>query len=54
MWFRGIFFLNPHPELMAEAPIGFQLHGMAAFLLFALWLFTRLGAHRLITTAPAE
>lgn len=42
VWFRGIFFLNPHPELMAEAPIGFQLHGMAAFLLFALWPFTRL------------
>jgi nitrate reductase gamma subunit len=42
VWFRGIFLLQPHPELMAEAPIGFQLHGMAAFLLFALWPFTRL------------
>jgi nitrate reductase gamma subunit len=42
VWFRGIFLLNPHPALMAEAPIGFQVHGLAAFLLFALWPFTRL------------
>lgn len=41
-WFRGIFRLDLHPELMAEAPLGFQLHGLAAFLLFALWPFTRL------------
>ena len=27
---------------MAEAPIGFQLHALAAFGLFALWPFTRL------------
>jgi nitrate reductase gamma subunit len=42
VWFRGIFLLNPHPALMAEAPIGFQVHGLVAFLLFALWPFTRL------------
>lgn len=42
VWFRGIFRLDLHPELMADAPIGFQLHGMAAMLLFALWPFTRL------------
>jgi nitrate reductase gamma subunit len=42
VWFRGIFRLSPHPELMADAPIGFQLHGLAAFGLFALWPFTRL------------
>jgi nitrate reductase gamma subunit len=42
VWFRGIFRLDPRPELMAEAPLGFQLHGLAAFLLFALWPFTRL------------
>jgi nitrate reductase gamma subunit len=28
---------------MAEAPRGFQLHGLAAMFLFALWPFTRLG-----------
>ncbi len=27
---------------MGEAPIGFQLHGLVAFGLFALWPFTRL------------
>ncbi len=42
VWFRGIFVLQPHPELMAHAPIGFQLHGAVAMLLFALWPFTRL------------
>ncbi len=42
VWFRGIFVLQPHPELMAAAPIGFQAHGMVAMLLFALWPFTRL------------
>jgi len=42
VWFRGIFRFSLQPELMAAAPIGFQAHGMAAFLLFALWPFTRL------------
>lgn len=42
IWFRGIFRFDPHPELMAHAPIGFQLHALAAFTLFALWPFTRL------------
>jgi nitrate reductase gamma subunit len=42
VWFRGIFRLDLRPELMAAAPIGFQLHGLAAFFLFALWPFTRL------------
>jgi nitrate reductase gamma subunit len=42
VWFRGIFVLDLHPGLMAQAPLGFQLHGVAAFLLFALWPFTRL------------
>jgi nitrate reductase gamma subunit len=41
-WFRGIFRGALYPELMAEAPIGFQLHGMSAMILFALWPFTRL------------
>jgi len=42
VWFRGIFRLDLHPELMAGAPLGFQLHALAAFALFALWPFTRL------------
>ena len=42
VWFRGLFRFDLRPELMAEAPLGFQLHGLAAMLLFALWPFTRL------------
>jgi nitrate reductase gamma subunit len=42
VWFRGLFRFDTHPDLMAEAPLGFQLHGLAALLLFALWPFTRL------------
>jgi nitrate reductase gamma subunit len=42
VWFRGIFRFDLRPELMAEAPIGFQLHGLTAMFLFALWPFTRL------------
>ncbi len=42
IWFRGIFRFDLHPDLMAHAPVGFQLHALAAFALFALWPFTRL------------
>jgi len=42
VWFRGIFRFDLHPTLMAVAPLGFQLHALAAMLLFALWPFTRL------------
>ena len=42
VWFRGIFTFRPDPALMAEAPLGFQLHALVAFALFALWPFTRL------------
>ncbi len=42
VWFRGIFTFSLHPELMANAPLSFQLHGIAAVALFALWPFTRL------------
>jgi nitrate reductase gamma subunit len=42
VWFRGIFRFDLHTELMAEAPLGFQAHGIAAMFLFALWPFTRL------------
>lgn len=42
VWFRGIFRFDLHPDLMAAAPIGFQIHGLVAMALFALWPFTRL------------
>ncbi|WP_067711046.1 respiratory nitrate reductase subunit gamma [Nocardia yamanashiensis] len=41
-WFRSIFYFQPEPELMAEAPLGFQLHALAACALFAFWPFSRL------------
>ncbi|OMQ15418.1 respiratory nitrate reductase subunit gamma [Modestobacter sp. VKM Ac-2676] len=41
-WFRSIFYFNPQPELMGQAGLGFQLHALSAFLLFAIWPFTRL------------
>lgn len=41
-WFRSLFLLSPDPELMSEAPLIYQLHALAAFLLFALWPFSRL------------
>lgn len=42
IWFRQLFTLHPDPDLMAAAPLGFQLHALVACLLFALWPFTRL------------
>ena len=42
VWFRSIFYFQPDPALMSGAPLGFQLHAVAAFFLFALWPFTRL------------
>lgn len=41
-YFRSIFTFQPKAELMAQAPLGFQLHALGAFLLFAMWPFTRL------------
>jgi nitrate reductase gamma subunit len=41
-WFRSLFLLGPDPELMTGAPLVYQLHALAAFLLFALWPFSRL------------
>jgi nitrate reductase gamma subunit len=41
-WFRSIFTFQPEPALMVEAPIGFQLHALAAWVLVAFWPFSRL------------
>lgn len=41
-WFRGLFMLNPQPALMSGAPLIYQLHALAALLLFGLWPFSRL------------
>ncbi|HET8660555.1 MAG TPA: respiratory nitrate reductase subunit gamma [Micromonosporaceae bacterium] len=41
-WFRSLFYLRPDPDVMAGVPVGFQIHIIAAFALFAFWPFTRL------------
>jgi nitrate reductase gamma subunit len=41
-WFRSIFYLQPDTDLILKAPIGFRLHALAAFALFAFWPFSRL------------
>jgi nitrate reductase gamma subunit len=41
-WFRGLFMLQPNEDLMANASFVFQAHAATAFLLFAVWPFTRL------------
>jgi len=41
-WFRGLGLLSPNPDLMAGAPLLFQLHAMSSVALFALWPFSRL------------
>jgi nitrate reductase gamma subunit len=42
VWYRSFLTFRPQPDLMAQAPLGFQLHALVAFSLFALWPFTRL------------
>ena len=41
-WFRSIFALRPDTDLILAAPIGFRLHALAAWTLFAFWPFSRL------------
>jgi nitrate reductase gamma subunit len=41
-WFRSVFTLQPDPALMDAAPLGFQLHVLAAWVLFGFWPFSRL------------
>lgn len=41
-YFRSIFYLHPHVELLTRAPVSFQVHVMLAFTLFAVWPYTRL------------
>lgn len=41
-WFRGLFLLNPQPELMGDAPLVYQLHAIVTILLLAVWPFSRL------------
>lgn len=40
-WFRTLVY-DPHPSLMAEAPVLYQLHAALPWLLYAVWPFSRL------------
>lgn len=42
VWFRGIFWFSPQTQLMAGAPLIYQVHAIGGFLFLALWPFTRL------------
>ena len=42
LWFRGIWILQPHGEVMVDAPFDYQLHAVIGMVLFVLWPFTRL------------
>jgi len=41
-WFRGLFTLDPDTSLIAGAPPVYRIHAAAAWLLYALWPFSRL------------
>jgi nitrate reductase gamma subunit len=41
-WFRGLALLDPDAQLIASAPLVFQIHAIATVALFALWPFGRL------------
>lgn len=40
-WFRTLFY-DPHPSLIADAPIAYQVHASLPWLLYAVWPFSRL------------
>ncbi len=42
VWFRSVAYFQPKPELMADAPLSFQLHAVVAMLLIAIVPVTRL------------
>jgi nitrate reductase gamma subunit len=40
-WFRTLFY-DPHPSVMADAPVAYQVHAALPWLLYAVWPFSRL------------
>jgi nitrate reductase gamma subunit len=40
-WFRELWY-DPHPSVMADAPVVYQLHAAIPWLLYAVWPFSRL------------
>jgi nitrate reductase gamma subunit len=41
-YFRSVFYFHPDTDLIAQAPVGFRIHVMLAWVLFAVWPLTRL------------
>ncbi len=41
-WFRSIFYGQPDVTAVAHAPLIYQVHAIAAWVIFAVWPFTRL------------
>jgi nitrate reductase gamma subunit len=41
-WFRSIVLFHPQPDRMTNAPVLYQLHAVAAWLILAVWPFSRL------------
>jgi len=41
-WFRGLFSFTPHTQAIAHAPVIYQVHAAAAWLIWGLWPFSRL------------
>jgi len=41
-YFRSVFYLHPDVDKIVSAPIGFKIHVVLAWILFASWPFTRL------------
>lgn len=42
VWFRSLVIFQPDPKVMAGVPLFYRIHATAAWLLYALWPFTRL------------
>jgi nitrate reductase gamma subunit len=42
VWFRDVLTFHPSASTMSGVPLSFQLHAVTAFLLFAIWPYTRL------------
>lgn len=41
-WFRSILLFHPRPQRMTNAPVLYQLHAIAAWMILAVWPFSRL------------
>ncbi len=42
LWFRGLFVGNPDVRAIAHAPLLYQVHALAAWVILAVWPFSRL------------